>query len=354
MNSSQLSQFLNAKAVQVMPYIGEREEGINGASIGKDLDTGLGLLHLYMTDSNLDTARFRVIMERSTEALKNRVDDPKRAFADTLGNILGNYHFRRQPTSLSTLEQIKVERIHPIFKERFSNAADFTFVFVGNFNLDSLKLLTEKYLGSLPSSKATEKAKDLGIRVPEGSIRRDLKIGKGDKGIVQLVYSGKYSFNEQNNQYLEALKACIDFRLIERLRKQESGVYSPQVQLTKTKQPLGFYAIVINFECDPNRKDTLIKAVEEELLKIKTEGLIPEELEKFVAEETRHYELSSKTNQFWLGYLKGQLNNQEPIQSVLNYSDLLKKQKLADLNSEVRKLLNLDNKIIVTLSPDEK
>lgn len=217
-----------------------------------------------------------------------------------------------------------------------------------------MKLLTEKYLGSLPSSKATEKAKDLGIRVPEGSIRRDLKIGKGDKGIVQLVYSGKYSFNEQNNQYLDALKACIDFRLIERLRKQESGVYSPQVQLTKTKQPLGFYAIVINFECDPNRKDALIKAVEEELLKIKTEGLIPEELEKFVAEETRHYELSSKTNQFWLGYLKGQLNNQEPIQSVLNYSDLLKKQKLADLNSEVRKLLNLDNKIVVTLSPEEK
>ncbi|WP_313533344.1 M16 family metallopeptidase [Sphingobacterium athyrii] len=354
MNSSQLSQFLNAKAVQVMPYIGEREEGINGASIGKDLDTGLGLLHLYMTGSNLDTARFRVIMERSKEALKNRADDPKRAFADTIGNILGNYQFRRQPASLATLEQIKVDRVHPIFKERFSNAADFTFVFVGNFNLDSLKLLTVKYLGSLPSGKGTEKAKDLGIRVPEGNVRRDLRVGKGEKGIVQMVYSGKYSFDEQNNQYLDALKACIDFRLIERLRKQESGVYSPRVQLTKTKQPLGFYAIVINFECDPDRKEALIKAVEEELVKIKTEGLIQEELDKFVAEETRSYELSSKTNQFWLSYLKGQLNNQEPMQSVLTYPGQLKKQRLANLNSAVGKLLNLNNKIIVTLSPEEK
>lgn len=353
MNSSQLSQFLNAKAVQVMPYIGEREEGVNGASIGKDFGTGLGLLHLYMSGSNLDTARFRVIMDRSKEAMKNRAEDPQRAFADTVGNILGSYHFRRQPGSLATIEQIKIDRVHTIFKERFANAADFTFVFVGNFNVDSLKLLTEQYLGNLPSSNIVEKAKDLAIRVPEGKIRRDLHAGKGDKGIVQLVYSGKYNFNAQNNLYLDALKSCIDFRLIERLRKQESGVYSPQVQLTKTKQPLGFYAIVINFECDPNRKDELIKAVEEELLKIKKDGLRQEELDKFVAEEIRSYELRSKSNQFWLNYVKGQLDNKEPLQSFLSYPERLKKQKLPAVNTAVCKLINMNNEIIVTLSPDQ-
>lgn len=354
LNSSQLSQFLNAKAVQVMPYIGEREEGFNGASIGKDFGTGLGLLHLYMTGSNLDTARFRIIMDRSEEAMKNRAEDPKRAFTDTVGNILGSYHFRRQPGSLATLKQIKLDRVHTIFKERFANAADFTFVFVGNFNVDSLKLLTEQYLGNLPSSNVIEKAKDLGIRVPEGKMRRDLHAGKGDKGIVQLVYSGKYNFNAQNNLHLDALKACIDFRLIERLRKQESGVYSPQVQLTKTKQPLGFYAIVINFECDPNRKDELIKAVEEELLKIKNEGLKQEELDKFVAEEIRSYELRSKSNQFWLNYVKVQLENREPLQSIFSYSEHLKRQNLSAVNTAVRKLICINNEIIVTLSPDKK
>lgn len=354
MNSSQLSKFLNAKAVQVVPYIGEREEGINGASIGKDLETGFGLLHQYMTASNLDTARFRLIMDRSKEAIKNRVEDPRRTFADTVGSILGNHHFRRQPSSLGTISQIKVDRVHPIFKERFANAADFKFVFVGNFNVDSLKLMTEKYLGSLPTTKIRERAKDLGIRVPEGKIIRDLQAGKGDKGMVQMVFSGKYSFNDKNNQSLDALKACIDFRLIERLRKQESGVYSPQVQITKTKQPLGFFAIVINFECDPTRKDILIKAVEEELLKIKNDGLKQEELDKFVAEELRSYELRSKTNQFWLSYVKGQLDNKESLSAVLDYPEQLKNQKLSDLNAMVGKLLNLNNEIIVTLSPELK
>ncbi|WP_169305673.1 M16 family metallopeptidase [Sphingobacterium alkalisoli] len=350
---SQLSQFLNAKAVQVMPYIGEREEGLNGSSNIRDLETGLGLVHLYMTESKLDTARFGLIMERSKTAMQNRADDPRRVFSDTVGNILGSYHFRRQPNSIATIEQIKADRVEAIFKERFANAGDFTFVFVGNFELDSLKQLVEKYIGSLPSDSAREVAKDLKIRVPEGKIRKDLNLGQGDKATVQLVYSASFPYDSNNSLYLEALKSAIDYRLIERLRKQESGVYSPMVQLTKSKHPTEFFAIVISFDCDPDRKEELIKAVQEELTKLKNHGILQEELVKFVAEEARAIELKEKSNPFWLSYLKGQLEKGEPLDEFSKYPQLLKEVDLTTVNKAVRALLKLDNEIIVTLSPDK-
>ncbi|MFD2969117.1 M16 family metallopeptidase [Sphingobacterium bambusae] len=351
---NQLSQFLNARAVQVSPFIGEREEGVSGASIGKELETGLGLTHLYMSASRLDTARFRIIMDRSRTAISSRGFDPKRAFADTVGNILGNYHFRRQPSSLATLEQIKADRVKAIFDERFANAADFSFVFVGNFKLDSLRLLTEKYLGSLPSSPKREQARDLNIRVPEGKIRRDLHMGQGDKGTVQLVFSGKYAYSATNNIYMDALKAALELRLTERLRKQESGVYSPSVQLTKAKKPLGFYALVISFDCDPSREEDLIAAVREEWGKMRKEGISLEEWTKFMAEEQRAHELQEKSNQFWLGYLKGQLDKGEALDEFAGHNDRLAQVNLKKLNAYLRKILRQENEIIVTLKPEEK
>lgn len=354
LNANQLAQFLNAKAVQVRPYIADREEGISGASSAAALETALGLTHQYMASARLDTARFHIIMDRSKEAMRNRDADPKQVFADTVGNVLGGYHFRRQPTSVQTLAQIQADRVSHIFQERFANAGDFNFVFVGNFNLDSLKALTELYLGSLPATSTREEAIDLNIRVPEGKIRKDLTLGAGDKGTVQLVYSGKYRYSMQNNIYLDALKTAVELRLMERLRKRESGVYSPSVQLTKAKHPLGFFAVVISFDCDPKREDELITAVREELAKIVQEGIVGEELSKFVAEEKRTVELQSTSNQFWLSYLKGQLEKQEPLSAWLSYPTLLDKTSVTALNKYVKKLPLLENEIIVTLTPANK
>ncbi|MEJ5145316.1 M16 family metallopeptidase [Sphingobacterium sp. MYb388] len=354
LNASELSRFLNAKTIQVQPYIGDREEGISGSSINRDLETALGMVHLYMTDVKLDTARFNSIVDRSKSAMRNRSDDPNRAFADTVGNILGNYHFRRQPSSLANIEQIRADRLESIFRERFANAADFTFLFVGSFDVDSLKILTEKFLGSLPASDIREKAIDLKIRVPEGKVRKDLYMGQGDKSTVQIVYSGKYRFGMLNNQHLDALKAIMDFRLTERLRKQEGGVYSPSVQLTKAKDPLGFYAFVISFNCDPERRDNLIAAVREELSKIQREGVMQKELDKFTAEQIRMYELQVKSNQFWLSYLKGQLDRKESIEEVLEYMQGWKTLNLKSFNKRLGTFMTLDNEVIVTLSPGKK
>ena len=350
-NAGQLDQILNKKALQVQPYIAGRSEGFSGASASGDLPTAFELLYLYMTAAKLDTARFNRIITQSKSAFRNRTPDPERDFSDTIGYVLSGYHPRRKPASIENYDQIDSAKVRAIFRERFSNPGDFTFVFTGNFNVDSLKIWTANYLGAVPPDGNAERAKDLHIRVPEGKIRKDLRAGKSDKATVQLVLSGTYDYETKSNLYLDLLKAALQFRLNTRLREVEGGVYSPQVYVTKAKQPVNFYAYTISFECDPARMEQLITAAKEEIAKLSKSGVTAEELQKFVAEESRSNELELRSNQFWSAYITSAINNDEPLASLLDDQANLQALNLKESIKYSVQFLNQKNEIIFTLRP---
>ena len=350
-NAGQLDQILNKKALQVQPYITDRAEGFSGASASGDLPAAFEMLYLYMTAAKLDTSRFNRILTQSKSAFRNRTPDPERDFSDTIGYVLSGYHPRRKPAAIENFDQIDSAKVRAIFRERFSNPGDFTFVFTGNFNVDSLKIWTANYLGAVPPDGNAERAKDLHIRVPEGKIRKDLRAGKSDKATVQFVLSGKYDYGIKSNLYLDLLKAALQFRLNTRLREVEGGVYSPQVYLTKAKEPVNFYAYTISFECDPARMEQLITAAKEEIAKLSISGATAEEVQKFVAEESRANELALRSNEFWLNTIQSSLNNNEPLLSVLAVPADLKKLDNKESQQYSLQLLNQQNEIIFTLRP---
>jgi zinc protease len=353
-NANQLNSFLNTKALQVKPYIADRTEGIAGASAVKDLPVTLEMIHGYMTEARLDTARFKTILEQSKAAFRNRTANPQRDFTDTITTTLSGNHPRRKPMTLADIDQLDSAKMHQIFTERFSDASDFTFVFTGNLQTDSLKPLVERYLASLPARGSKESARDLKIRVPEGQLRKDLTAGSGDKASVQLVLSGKYNFTTRDNLYLDLLKTALGFRLTERLREKEGGVYTPAVYLTQAKEPLNFYSLTVSFDCDPAKMEQLIKATQEEIDALSKNGVTADDLKKFTAEQSRADQLNSRTNEFWLSYVQTQLQNNEPLNAIATRESDLNSLSAKASISYSKQLLNRKNEIIVTLRPQSK
>jgi len=353
-NANQLNSFLNSKALQVKPYIVDRSEGIAGGSAVKDLSVAMEMVNAYMTEPRLDTARFKMIIDQSKAAFRNRTANPERDFTDTITTVLSGNHPRRKPMSLSDIDQLDSTRVRRIFRERFSNAADFVFVFTGNVQPDSLKPIVERYLASLPGESTKESARDLNIRVPEGRLRKDLTGGAGDKASVQLVLSGKYDYDTKNNLYLELLKTALNFRLTERLREKEGGVYSPAVYLTQAKEPLGFYSFTVSFGCDPAKMEQLIKATQQEIDLLSEGGVSADDLKKFIAEQSREDELALRTNDFWLNYIQKQLENKEPLAALLKSEADLKALTTKESTRYSGKFLTRKNEVIFTLRPKAK
>src|SRR5690606_13627728 len=119
-------------------------------------ETALELLHLYFTAPRKDTALFSTTMHRTEQALANRYADPKNVLQDTLAALMGGYHPRRQPYTAERLDRIDLDRAVDIYRERFADAGDFTFYFVGNVDADTLRPLVERYIASLPAKGTKE------------------------------------------------------------------------------------------------------------------------------------------------------------------------------------------------------
>ena len=112
-----------------------------------------------------------------------------------------------------------MDRAYEIYKDRFADASDFTYVLVGSFDVEKIKPLLAQYLGGLPSLKRVETAKDLGIKAPAGVVKKTVYKGTEPKSTVRLVFTGDYTYNEENNTLLDALGEVLQIKLIERLRE---------------------------------------------------------------------------------------------------------------------------------------
>ena len=314
----QLSGTLNGKLVKVNPYIGSRSQGVQGTCAPSDLETALQLVYLQLTQPRKDSLMFARIMSRARQSQLDRYADPGNAFKDTMAYVMGNYNERSAPPSLEKLDHITLENAYRIYKERFADAGALTFVLVGNFRPDSIRALTEQYLGALPSTGKKEQARDLGIHIPAGRLDKYVYKGKEDKAMVNLVVSGDYSYDELHNLELNALCQILQIKLEEHLREDEGEVYSPSVKSSVTKYPEGRYMINITFGCAPGNVDHLVGMVRREMDLIIRQGPDTVDVEKYKMAFTRNEELALRDNGFWLDYLVGRFQNGDDVLQVLN------------------------------------
>lgn len=350
-NTTELSKYLSGKQIGVQPYIGERSQGISARSTNKDLETCLQLAYAFLTEPRKDESQFKSIIQRSKAALANRGNDPSNVFKDSVSAILGNYNVRRTGPTVAKLEQIDLDKAYRIYKERFADASGMTFTFVGSFDVETIKPLLEKYIALLPATHINEHAKDLGIRPPTGHIEKNIYKGTEPKATVQLLFTGDFTYTPKERKQLDALKETLEIRLLERLREDESGVYTPSAFASTAKLPNARYNFGIAFGCAPQNVDKLVASALDEVNKLKTDGPAQVNIDKYKAEDARTRETNLKTNNWWMAYLNNQLQDGEPLNQLDNYSANIQSIDPASLKLIAQKYLSGKNYIRLVLLP---
>ncbi|TSJ40527.1 insulinase family protein [Mucilaginibacter corticis] len=351
-NNAVLSKYLSGKKFNVHTSIGERSQSAGGSSTVADLKPALQMLYAYITEPRKDSVLFEGMISRSKASLANRWDNPANVYSDTVAAVLSNNNIRRTGPSVEKLNQVSLEKAYAIYKERFADESGFTFVFTGSIDSVSIKPLIEKYIGSLPALHKNEQAKDLHINIPAGRITKTVYKGTEPKATVNLVFSGPFDYSFDNDLKMDALKETLQIRLIERLREDESGVYSPSVRAGTAKYPEARFSLNVSFGCAPQNVEKLIASALDEINKLKTDGPLQINLDKFKVENRRSMEVQLKTNGFWLGYISGQLQNKEPLDQVDHYIESTGKITPADVKEIAGKYLSGKNYIRLVLMPE--
>lgn len=349
-----LQKELAARQVSIAPFIGQYSEGLSGSSTPKDLETAFQLIYGYFTEPRKDSTMFGVLKQQLIASLANKGKDPSSVFSDSVSYIMGNYNPRRRPLTLDRVDEIKLDKAFSIYRDRFSDAGDFIFTFVGNFTVDSLKPYIEKYIASLPATDRKESWKDVGIRLPKGVINKVIKKGSESKSIVRITFTGTTEYTDLEATQLDQLAKVLEIRLREVLREDQGGVYSVGVGANINREPVNSYSITISFGCAPENVDKLTGLVMEEIKNMKANGGTQTNVDKVIAEDTRAMQTSVKDNSYWLYNLQDKYYYNEDPKVLLQDAAMVKKLTVERIKEMANKYFNTENMIKIVLMPEEK
>jgi zinc protease len=350
----QLGKLLAGKKVQVSPFIVDEYQGFSGMTTPQDLQTAMELLYAYFAEPRKNEEAFATLIERTKEELATTGNDRSKVFMDTVNLVLGNYHVRKRPQNAASLAQIKLDKTFEIYKQRFADASGFTFLFVGNLDEGTIRPLLEKYLGSLPAKNLQETARDVGIHIPAGQISKTLYLGNEQKSSVVLTYSGDFDYNLQNTVNMNAVADALKISLTQRLRDQQGGTYTPDVQMNMSKYLKSRFSLIITFDCAPQNAEKLIASAREEVNKMRTSGPSAENLQKFKAARKVGLQTGSTNNAFWLDYLTSQVMNKEPLTQFYDYDAALNGVTVKTAQQTAAKYIQDQNYVKLVLMPEKK
>jgi zinc protease len=256
-----------------------------------------------------------------------------------------------RPITVAMVDSIDAVRSLSFFHERFADASDFTFVIVGAFKPDSIRPLVERYLGGLPSTNRKEAARDLGIRPPQGVVKKMVYAGTEPKSETRLFFNGPADFSGDTDYLLGSLSDLIELRLTQRLREQLGGTYGVNVGASLARQPYANYQLAIAFGSAPDRVDELTRAVFEVIASVKKDGPTPAELKEVTEAQRRSRETSLLDNQFWLSTIASYDQNGWKLDDILTLDDSIRGLTPAKLKAAAKRYFDTKNYVRISLSP---
>jgi len=347
-----IQKMLAGKQVGSTPYISALHEGLKGSSSPEDLETLFQMIYLQFTGSRLDDEAVASLMKQFHAQLQNKSLSPESAYNDTLSVTLNGYHPRRKPMTVDMLDGIDPLKAKTVYDDRFADASDFTFLFVGSFTKDQLLPFILQYLAALPTTGREELWADEAIDTPGGKISKSVYRGVEPKSRTRIVFPGSFDYSRQARYDMYSMMQILRIRLREVLREDMGGVYGVGVWSSMSPYPDPDYSLNVTFGCDPERVDELTAAVIEEIQSLRTE--LPEQsyVEKVKETQRREREINIKRNAYWLNSLTVYYRENRDLSKFMKFNELIEGFSAEAAHQAAEKYFDMDNMIQVTLYPE--
>jgi zinc protease len=347
-----LQKVLTGKLVVARPYIGLSTHGVSGSSAPAQLETALQLLYQEITAPGSDDESFALLKKQLAAAVANRGRSPGQIFGEKLSEVNTSNHYTSQPLTPERVESLDREKMIAYYRERFANAADFTFFMVGAFKLDDVVPLLAQYLGTLPSrGQRSSSFKDVGLKFPGSSQEAKVEAGREPRAQTVISYFADPSIDPNEQEPVVEATTVLDIALRDILREDLGQTYTVGVGLTQPLPQRGDGRIEVRFGAAPENLPSMTARVRQEIKRLQDEGPSADLTNRAKESARRSYETALKTNDYWLGRLQTvQMYNRNP-------GEILTRPKRIDaitpqvLQDTFKKYFPADRSTVVTLIP---
>lgn len=341
-----LTKRLSGKIASANFSLNDPTESISGRSSKKDLETMLQLNYLLFTDVRKDEQAFKAYQSSMKSRLSLAKNNPNNVFGDSIMVTLFHHNPLYKDLTVEEVDKINYDDCMKLVKERLGNAGDFSFSFVGNFSVDSIRPLIEKYIASLPDNGVREKTSYI-VGRQKGTINnlfdRPMQIQQTS---VYSTICGDLKYNLRNDFMLDLLEQLMDIVYTRTIREEESGTYGVSTGASISKYSNTWH-FTYEFNTNDAQKDRLIKRADEELFKVMKDGAQAEDFQKVKEATVKQYENNLRENSYWMDILN---NRGIGIDTYTGFKKMLDDLTLADFNKFVKTLNNGNNHITVVMN----
>ncbi len=355
----ELQKKLAGKNVSLRSFIADYFEGLSGKAATTDLETLMQLLYLSFTAPDFTDAGWNTLMNSVKTMAESRSSQPVNVFNDVLIELVYGDDIRKSamtPEFVAMMDKGKAEKA---YRERFSDAADFAFVFVGDFDESQLLSLAETYIATLPSSGVpSEKAVWQENEFPQGKPRATVEKGMEEQSRVFIAFGGSLpqANPEQANidsEMLNMLELLLNIRLREVIREDKSGSYGVSVYASMNTAPQRNFMVQINFGCEPGREQELADEVIAQIKRLEAELVDESYMVKLKETYRREMETALKTNSYWLSAITDSVLTDVPLRLILDVDTIPAMVSQETLRQLARDYLDLDNYVVAFLMPEK-
>lgn len=350
-----LRKLLTGKQAGCNVSISGMYETVSGGATPKDFETMMQLLYLRFTAPRFDTLAHNVLIERMMISVKQMEGQPQKIMRDSLQLIRNNYHKRSLLRNEDYVNNITIDRIEKIYRDRICDASDFTFFIVGNVEKEVAKEMVQKYIGSIPSIHRKEHWVDHKVRDPKGVTEKVIYLPlEVPKSTVIVNYVKEMKFNLKDSYMVNILGNILSTRYTKTIREEQGGTYGVGVRGSASREPYCSYSMMMQFDCDPDKAATLKPLLYKEIEDIKKNGVTEEELSKIVKNMLKESEQGKAHNAYWMNllnyYYKTGINQNDPK----NFEDIVSSLTPKDIQKFTKKMFKKANVIDITFAPIEK
>jgi zinc protease len=300
-----LQKVMAGKLASARPYISLSTHGVSGNAAPAQLETALQLLYQEVTAPGDDPESFTLMKKQLGALVANRGKAPTQAFADKLSQVNSSNHYTEQPLTPERVEALNRDKMIGFFRERFANAADFTFFMVGAFKLDDAIPLLARYVGSLPSTgKPGSKYNDVALRFPAAAEQATVELGREPRGQTVISFFADPTADPMEQERIIAATTVLDIALRDILREDLGQTYTVRVGLSQALPQQGNGHIEVRFGAAPENLPAMTGRVMQEIKRLQDEGPSADLTNRAKETARRGYETALRQNDYWLARLQ--------------------------------------------------
>lgn len=352
-STSDLRKYLQGKSVGSSFSMDTYLRQYSGSSTVKDLPTAMELLYATFTGYDIKEDEYNAARDANIGAMANQETEPGYVFQKNMMEVLFDTPLVRA-INVDDVKNADREYIKATIREAMSNAADYTFYFVGDIDVDALKPLLEQYVATLPANGKTV--------TTSYTLRPEFEVKGGSRtetfttkmetpqSYVFIGMFGKEPFSGENRILASVAAQVLSKRLLNKVREEMGAVYSIGASGSMSRVSDMNVSFQTSFPMKPEAKDEVLKVIRQIIEEMQT-NVTADEVKPVIEYMQKERAESLEKNSTWLGAMTS-----TAINGVNTFFDTEK--TLAGITPEkvmkfMKSVIKQNNYSVIVLDPEK-